>query len=313
MKALVTGADGFVGRLLVEHLEASGDEVWSATGSHGSGGPRRRAVELTDRRDAHDLLAWARFDAVYHLAAVAFGPDATADIGRALDVTVRGTAYLLEAAAEASAPPTFLVPSSGEVYGAAGDEPISERQPIAPLNPYGATKAAQETIALAYHRSERVPVAVTRSFNHIGPGQRPSFVVASFASQLAAIDPAEGKGTIQVGNLSAVRDFTDVRDVVRAYRLIVAGGHVGEPINVASGRGVTIRALLDELIEISGLDVAVSVERERLRPVDVPVVIGSPERLRELTGWTPRYRLRETLSDVWHDARARSGSALAGA
>ena len=309
MKALVTGADGFVGHWLVEHLEASGDEAWLAPGGRSDAGPRRRVVDLTDRASVDELVEWAEPEAIYHLAAVAFGPDATSDIGHAVDVTVRGTAYLLDAAARLTTPPRVLIPSSSEVYGRVGPDPVRESHPLEPVSPYGATKVAQESIALAFMRSRDVPVAVARAFNHIGPGQRPSFVVPSFAAQLAHIARDAGDPVIRVGNLGAERDFTDVRDVVRAYRLLVAGDHVGEPINVASGRIVSIRAILDQLIALSGLDVEIVVDPARQRAVDVPVVRGAPDRIHALTGWAAERSLASTLADVWEDSLARTRSA----
>jgi GDP-4-dehydro-6-deoxy-D-mannose reductase len=313
VKALVTGADGFVGRWLVEHLEASGDEVWLAPGGRSDGGPRRRVVDLTDRSSVDALVEWAEPEAIYHLAAVAFGPDATSDIGHAVDVTVRGTAFLLDAAARLATPPRVLIPSSSEVYGRVGPGPVRESHPLEPVSPYGATKVAQESIALAFMRSRGVPVAVARAFNHIGPGQRPSFVVPSFAAQLAHIARDADDPVIRVGNLGAERDFTDVRDVVRAYRLLVVGGHHGQPINVASGSATRVRDLLEALIETSGVDVTVEVDPSRLRAIDVPSVVGDAELLTNLTGWRPAIALSQTLADIWDDAvqRARSRGRLA--
>lgn len=305
MRALVTGANGFVGRWLTRHLEESGDDVWRAIGDGPQGGRKERAVDLTDAAAFGDLIAWARPEAVYHLAAVAFGPDASADVGHALDVTVRGTAYLLEAAVRRDSPPLVLIPSSAAVYGAAGVRRLTERAPMAPVSVYGATKAAQETLGLAYHRAGRVPVVVARAFNHIGPGQRESFVVPAIALQLARIAAGGAAPELRVGNLDARRDFPDVRDVVRAYRLLVAGGHTGQPINVASGRAVAIREVLEALIGLSGLAVEVTVDLARLRPSDLAVVCGSSALLRRLTGWRPRIPLGRTLHDVWEDALRR--------
>jgi GDP-4-dehydro-6-deoxy-D-mannose reductase len=308
VRALVTGADGFVGRWLVEHLEAAGDEVWQATGARAGDGPRRRALDLRDRAEVEEVTAWARPEAIYHLAAVAFGPDAMNDIGHAVDVTVRGTAFLLEAAARAETPPTVLIPSSAEVYGAPPEGGmIDEAQPIAPVSPYGATKAGQEALGLAYHRTGKISVVVARAFNHLGPGQRESFAIPSFAAQLAEIAAGRTKPVVRVGNLAARRDFSDVRDVVRAYRLLLAGGHTGMPVNVASGRAVAISEVLDTLIELSGRQVEVAVDPDRLRPIDVPTIQGDNGRLRSLTGWQPDYELRQTLRDVWTDALARHG------
>jgi GDP-4-dehydro-6-deoxy-D-mannose reductase len=307
VRALVTGADGFVGRWLTEHLHASGDDVWQATGAHDGDGQRRRQVDMRDDASVQEVLAWARPEAIYHLAAVSFGPDASGDIGHAIDVTVRGTALLLEAASRTSAPPTVLIPSSSEVYGAPPEGGlIDEGQPIAPVNPYGATKAAQEALGLAYHRSARIPVAVARAFNHIGPGQRDIFVVPSFAAQLAEIAAGRKEPIVRVGNLAAARDFSDVRDVVRAYRLLLAGGHTGAAVNVASGRAVAISEVLAALIELSGLKVEVVVDPARLRPIDAPAISGDSGRLRSLTGWQPSYDLRHTLRDVWADAVGRN-------
>lgn len=306
MRALVTGADGFVGRWLLKHLEAAGDEVWAATGPDAEEGPRRRRLDLRDRASVADILAWASPEAIYHLAAVAFGPDAAGDIGHAIDVTIRGTAYLLEASAGAQPRPTVLIPSSAEIYGAApASGVIDEAQPIAPVNPYGATKAAQEVLGLAFHRADGPAVVVARAFNHIGPGQRESFVVPSFARQLADIAAGRAKAVVHVGNLTAERDFLDVRDVVRAYRLLLSGGHVGVPVNVASNRAVSIAEVLTTLIKLSGLAVEVAVDPARLRPVDVPSIRGDIRRLQALTGWRPQYDLRQTLSDVLADALAR--------
>lgn len=311
MRALVTGADGFVGRWLARHLEESGDEVWRATGGGSSspGSRRERVVDLTDGSSVRDAVAWARPQVIYHLAAVSFGPDASADVGHAIDVTVRGTAYLLEAAAHLDASPTVMIPSSAEVYGAPGSSRLTERAAIAPVNSYGATKAAQETLALAYHRSGRVPVVVARAFNHIGPGQRESFAVPAFAMQLARIAQEGIEPVLRVGNLDARRDFTDVRDVVRAYRLLVEGGHTGRPINVASGKAVAVRDLLDRLIRVSGLSVTVTIDPTRLRASDLPVVVGSNALLRRLTGWRTQVVLHQTLGEVWQDARQRASLA----
>lgn len=306
MKALVTGADGFVGRWLVKHLEASGDEVWEATGIRGAESPRRRPMDLLDQRSVRATIAWASPQAIYHLAAVAFGPDATADLGRAIDVTVRGTAFVLESAAALDRPPIAFIPSSSEVYGRAEDGAIAESHERSPTNAYGATKLAQETFGLAFHQAGRLRVAVARAFNHIGPGQRASFVVPSFAAQLAEIAAGRAEAVLRVGNLEAVRDFTDVRDVVRAYRLLVAGEHAGEAINVASGRDVAIRSLLRELIALSGLSVTVIVDPSRIRPGEPAALVGSSARLHALTGWSPRITLDQTLRDVWTDARERA-------
>ena len=307
MRALVTGADGFVGRWLTEHLEAAGDDVWRATGSHGEDGPRRRRIELLDRSSLTEAIDWAAPEAIYHLAAISFGPDVGADIGSAIDVTVRGTAYVLEAARARSPAPVVFIPSSSEVYGAPAEQPVRESLPLEPVNAYGATKVAQETLALAAHRELGLPVVVARAFNHVGPGQRESFVVAAFAAQLAEIAAGRSEPVMRVGNLDAERDLSDVRDVVRAYRALVAGRHVGRPVNVASGRSTRIGDVLDRLISLAGHDVRVEVDPGLLRRADVPVIRGSVDELVALTGWRPIHDLEVTLGEVWEDMRLRHG------
>jgi GDP-4-dehydro-6-deoxy-D-mannose reductase len=304
VRAIVTAADGFVGRHLVAHLIESGDEVAEAVGPHLTAAGSTAAVDVRDAAAVAALIDHVQPDAIYHLAAVAYGPDAGADLRGALDITVGGTVSVLDAASRRPDPPTVLVPGSSEVYGSPQLDAITEAAPIRPVNLYGATKAAQEAVALAYHAASGLPVIATRSFNHIGPGQRDSFAVPSFARQL--VEVADGRqDELLVGNLEPIRDFTDVRDVVVAYRALVAGGHAGEPINVASGRGISIGQVLERLIAISGLEVRVSSDPGRSRRNDPARLVGDARRLRNLTGWKPRRSLDETLADIWADARAR--------
>ena len=305
MRSLVTGADGFVGRWLVRHLEQTGDEVWQACGVNPGPGAQCMRLDVTDADNVTEAVREAGPDVIYHLAAVAFGPDVTANMRAAAAVTIGGTVNVLEAARSQKHSPIVMIPSSAEVYGQVGDTPLDERAPVEPGNLYGATKAAQETLALTYHRSGLVPTVLARSFNHIGPGQTESFVVPAFAGQLAEIVLGRTVPILRVGNLNAERDFTDVRDVVRAYRLLVSGKHVGQPYNVASGRTVVIRSLLDSLIELSGARVEVEVDPARLRGVDRLRVVGSSALLNEATGWTPEIGLDRTLKDVWEDYLGR--------
>ena len=307
MRVLVTGADGFVGRWLVQHLQAAGDEVWQACGLNP--GPAAHCVRLdvTDSSAISDVVKWALPETIYHLAAIAFGPEATANMQTATAVTIGGTVNILEAARHARVRPVVFIPSSAEVYGHTEDGAVDEATPVAPANPYGATKAAQEMLALAYHRQGLVPVVVARAFNHIGPGQSESFVVPAFAGQLADIVLGRAEPVLRVGNLDAERDFTDVRDVVRAYRLLTSHRLVGRPYNVASGRAVPIRTVLDLLRKHCGTEVRVEVDPTRLRAADRPRIQGSSVALLDATGWTPEIQLEQTLADVWQDALQRHG------
>lgn len=305
MRALVVGADGFVGRHLVDHLRDAGDEVIEAVGPHAAPGGGRYPLDVREPDTVKELIGRTRPDALYHLAAVAYGPDAAQDPSAAIAITVGGTANVLGAVSRASPTTVVLVTGSSEVYGAPDTESIAESTELRPVNLYGATKVAQEALGLAYGRAHDLRVIVTRSFNHIGPGQRDSFAVASFANQLRSIEAARHEPRLRVGNLESVRDFTDVRDVVRAYRLLVTGGHVGEPVNVASGVGRTMRAVVENLIEISGLDVAIEVDPARVRTRDPRRIVGDATRLRALTGWGPVIPVEQTLVDIWVSLHAQ--------
>lgn len=305
MRALVLGADGFVGTHLVDHLRGSGDSVVEAVGPGASAVPGRTPVDVRDSAAVRALVRDCRPEAIYHLAAVAYGPDAAADLDFAVDVTVRGTAVLLEAAADVGSASMVLVTGSSEVYGAPALERIHETTRLRPVNLYGATKAAQEVIALTFGRARGLPVVVTRAFNHIGRGQRDSFVIPSFARQLRLVQRGEAPPMIRVGNLSPIRDFSDVRDVVRAYRLLVAGGHSGDAVNVASGTGVSVQQMLDALVAISHVSVSIEVDPGRVRSNDPPRLVGDATRLHERTGWSAAFTIEQALAEVWADAQER--------
>jgi len=307
MRVLVVGADGFVGEHLVTHLRENGDTVTEGVGPGADPAGGRVPLDVRDSSWVGRVVSEARPEAIYHLAAVAYGPDAARDLDTAIDVTVGGTANVLEAAARLSTPPIVLVTGSAEVYGAPSVDVIDERVRSRPVSLYGATKVAQEVVALTFGSVRSVPVIATRSFNHIGPGQRPPFAIPSFAHQLRAIAAGETEPILRVGNLTPIRDFSDVRDVVRAYRLLVAGRHTGEPINVASGVGRSIGSVVEALVQASGLQVSVEVDPDRVRVDDPPRIVGDAGRLRALTGWEPAIPIEQTLGDVW--ARI-AGSAL---
>jgi GDP-4-dehydro-6-deoxy-D-mannose reductase len=299
MRALVVGADGFVGRHLVAHLREAGDTVVEAVGPHTPAEGSRRPVDVRDATSVERIVDEVRPDALYHLAAVAYGPDAAKDLHAAIDITVGGTGNVLAAVADRSPGTIVFVSGSSEVYGAPDLKAITEAAELRPVNVYGATKVAQEAIALAFGRARQLGVIASRSFNHIGPGQRDSFAVASFAQQLRAIEAGREAPRLRVGNLDSVRDFTDVRDVVRAYRLLVAGGHTGEPVNVASGEGRTLRSIVEGLIQLCGLEISIDVDPSRVRSNDPQRIVGDATRLRSLTGWMPTIPIERTLVDIW--------------
>ena len=211
-----------------------------------------------------------------------------------------GTAAVLAAARQCGSDPRVLVTSSAEVYGAVTDPgrlPLHEGSPTAPLTPYAASKLAAEAVVAQAHLGHGQHVIIVRPFNHIGPGQTPNFAVPALARRIVDAD-RRGAATIPVGNLSARRDFTDVRDVVRAYRLLVESGQPGEIYNVCSGRDVSIREIADGLLELAGTTLEFEVDPTLVRPVEVPVLRGDPTRLVEATGWAPEVPLDRTLADV---------------
>ena len=297
---LVTGAAGFAGGHLLDLLSAGEHDVvaWHRPGGHAPRSvPRTRwqAVDLLDRAQVAEAIAALRPSFVYHCAGAAH-------VGRAWDsteptfaVNVRGTHHLLDALDRANVAARVLVPSSALVYASAA-EPLTESHPLLPNSPYGVSKLAQEM--LAQRTNGRVAVAIARPFNHVGPRQDPFFVASGFARRIADIEQARWQPEISVGNLDARRDLTDVRDTVRAYRLILERGEPGRPYNVCSGRAVMIRELLDMLLARARVPITVKIDAARLRPNDTPLLVGDPTRLRDELGWAPAIPLEQTLDDL---------------
>ena len=301
MKVLVTGATGFVGRWLTIELENEGHAVVAA--------PPRATFDITHAAAVRDWVAVGRPDAIVHLAGVSFGPDARRDPEGAFRVNVLGTAVVLDAARRVPRPPVVLVSGSSEVYGSPdpGDLPLTETAPTLPANAYGLSKLAQEGVALAAARSAGVTVIVTRSFNHTGPGQRPEFVIPALARGVVAMKRGV-EPVIRAGNVDVRRDFLDVRDVVRAYRLLieeVAAGRLGEAgvvVNVASGESVPIRCIIERLCSIAGCQLRISIDASLVRADDPPDIRGDASLLGRLTGWARRIPLDQTLADVLEEA-----------
>ncbi|HEX4337950.1 MAG TPA: GDP-mannose 4,6-dehydratase [Polyangiaceae bacterium] len=293
MKVLVTGPDGFVGGHLCRGLAAAGHDVVEARGPG-----MEEGLDIRDAARVDELLHASLPDAVVHLAAVSSVGKSHRDPVETLDVNVVGTAALLSAARKAVPSARLLVVGSGEVYGrTSGGVPAAEDAPLEPLSPYAASKAAAEMVALQFHRSYGTDVVCVRSFSHIGRGQAPDFAIPSFAAQLAAIRRGEAPPVLRTGDLTPVRDFLHVADVVDAYELLLRKGRAGSVYNVASGEGHSIRSLLDEMLDVSRVQAKVEVDPSRLRPVEIPVLLGDPARLKAL-GWTRRRTVRDALRDV---------------
>jgi len=319
VKLLVTGAGGFVGSHLVEHVRrevplASVHGVVQPHGSLGASvvrGARMLEADLDDPAAADAVIEEVRPDAIVHLAGQSSVHQSWLDPGGTLRTNVLGIVHLLDAARRASLRPAVLVVGSAEEYGVVSESelPIHEDQPLRPASPYAVSKVAQGALALLYGPSGGMRVVLTRTFHHTGPGRGEAFAESSFARQIAEIEAGLRPPVIEVGNLEAVRDFSDVRDVVRAYLLLVERGEAGAVYNVCSGRGRRIRELLELLLASSSAHVELRVDKERLRPSDVPAQVGDPSRLVAATGWQPRIPLEQTLGDLLADWRARVGGA----
>lgn len=305
--ALVTGGSGFAGTYLVEFLRTRPDlTVWTCdrTGPSPLLGPSAAArhirIDLLNPADARQLMAEVRPDYVYHLAGQAFVGQSWSDPWGTMEINVRAQLNLLEAALAERLNPRFLAVGSMEEYGrvAPGDLPIREAQSLRPDSPYGVSKVTQDMLGLQYFLSRGLPVIRVRPFNHIGPRQTRRFVAPAFASQIAAIEVGKQPPVMKVGNLSASRDFTDVRDVVRAYVLALEHGEPGEVYNIGSGASHSIRSLLDRLLSLSTVNISIETDTTRLRPADVPDVVCDASRLRAATGWQPRVTFDQSLSDL---------------
>lgn len=318
MRTLVTGITGFVGRHLAAALVDAGDEVlglgYDPGVRRGSRLPAQLRLEQLDLGAAAALtrvVADFSPERVLHLAAQSSPRVALKMPAASFRVNAEGTLNLLEALRRSAPSARLLFVSSSEVYGNPGPEPIPESLPLAPVNPYGASKAAAEILVAQYARCWGLPAVVARSFPHSGPGQQPLFALPSFARQIARIEAGLQEPTLQVGNLSAERELLDVEDVVSAYLLLSQRGRTGETYNVCSGEAHSIQEGLDTLLALSDRKIAVHTDPELLRPVDQPVLRGSAEKIRAEMGWRPTRTYRETLERLLTDWRQRTAEEAA--
>jgi GDP-4-dehydro-6-deoxy-D-mannose reductase len=268
-------------------------------------------ADLEDQDAVEAALARIRPDRIVHLAGQSSAHQSWLDPEGTLRLNVHGLLHVLEGLRRKSLSPRVLVVGSAEEYGLfdEADLPLRETAPLRPHSPYAVSKVAQGYLALQYTLSFGIETIRTRSFPHTGPGRGEAFAESSFARQIVEIEAGRKPGILEVGNLNAVRDFTDVRDVVRAYWALLERGEPGEVYNVCTGAGVAIRDLLRRLIEIAGVDVEMRLDPERLRPSDIPTLVGDPTRLQQATSWRPRIPLEDTLREIleyWRD-KAASG------
>jgi GDP-4-dehydro-6-deoxy-D-mannose reductase len=304
VKSLVTGARGFVGRHLVAHLEACGDTVIETDLM--AGGP-----DLADAAAMLELIDGVRPECIYHLAG-------WADVGgswdhprEAFEANANGTLNVLEAARQTGVDRILNI-GSADVYGKVQPEdlPITETHPLNPATPYAASKIAAEYLGIQAHNGHDLDVISVRAFNHIGPGQSDKFVAPALALRVAR-NERDRVDSVEVGNLEPRRDLTDVRDVVRAYRMVVADGVPGQIYNVCSGRVLAIREVADFLIGQAQTPMQLAVDPALQRRVDTPVLEGSHQKLTAATGWEPTISTEQSLEDLMADCRARVSAEIA--
>ncbi|HEX72120.1 MAG TPA: NAD-dependent epimerase/dehydratase family protein [Candidatus Hydrogenedentes bacterium] len=304
-RALVTGAAGFVGRVLCAHLESNGWEVLRCDRVEM---PGIITCDVTDSAQIDRLLdASGAFTHIFHLAAIAFLPAAEREPARAMDINCTGLIRLAEALRARGSAARFLFTGTAEVYGPPLSLPITETHPLNPANPYAISKAAADLYCAYLHKAYGMETLRMRPFNHSGPGQVEAFVLSNFARQIAEIEGERRAPLMRVGNLSAARDFLHVNDVVRAYELAALHGRAGEAYNVCSGESRVIREALNLLFEMGRKTIVIDEDPARMRPVDIPDIRGSHEKLTAHTGWTPQIPFEKILEDVlnyWRETLA---------
>ncbi len=307
LKALITGISGFVGSHLAEHLLETTDWEVAGTvfGPYGSIAHLGTQLELYPAELSHpDVVAFileqAQPDVILHLAAQPLVSASRKDPWGTLEMNIRMQLNILEAVARTNPACRVLVVGSSEEYGLVlpKDLPIDEETPLRPLSAYAISKVAQDLLGLQYHLTHQLHVIRVRPFNHIGPRQRMGFVAPDLASQIAAAELGLRPTSMEVGNLAAERDFCDVRDVVRAYKLLILNGEPGEVYNVGSGQSHAIQELLDTLLGFSQVPIQVVQDPNRMRPSEVPVIVCDATRIHARTGWRTGIPFEQSLLDI---------------
>jgi GDP-4-dehydro-6-deoxy-D-mannose reductase len=310
MRALITGITGFAGSHLAEyllaehpHVEVFGTFRWRSRMDNVEHLDRQIKLVEADLRDytsMHRALEITRPDIIFHLAAQSFVPSSWNAPNDTIVTNVTGQTNLFEAIRALKLDPVVQLACSSEEYGLVlpDETPIKETNPLRPLSPYAVSKVAQDYLGYQYFQSYGLKAVRTRGFNHTGPRRGQVFVTSNFCSQVAAIELGLQEPVIRVGNIDAVRDFTDVRDMVRGYWLAVTKAKPGEVYNIATGTGITIRAMLSLVLSLSKVEVRIEVDPDRLRPSDVEILIGDSSKFRADTGWEPKIPFEQTVGDL---------------
>jgi GDP-4-dehydro-6-deoxy-D-mannose reductase len=316
MKVLITGITGFAGSHMAEYCLARGDAEVFGMVRHRSRLDHIKGIaddinlidcDMKDATAVYSMLRKVKPDYVFHLAAQSFVPTSWVAPAETLGTNIIGQVNIFEACRELDINPRIQLACSSEEYGKVldGETPIKETNPLRPLSPYGVSKVAQDLMGYQYHESYGLNAFRTRGFNHTGPRRGDVFVTSNFAKQIAEIEKGLKEPVMYTGNLDAIRDFTDVRDMVRGYWLALEKADAGDVYNLCSDTGITIRAMLDLLLSMSDTQIEVKQEAARMRPSDVEVLIGDSTKFRNKTGWKPEIPFTKTMEDLLNYWRER--------
>ncbi len=314
-KALITGIAGFVGSHMAEFLLGQGVEVYGlcrprSKTDHIEGIINKLHLEDADLLDSHSLystISRIKPDMIFHLAAQSFVPTSWVSPSVTLEVNIVGSSNLFEAVRMAGIDPVIQIAGSSEEYGLVHPDeiPIKETNPLRPLSPYAVSKLAMDYLGYQYFQSYKIRIMRTRGFNHTGPRRGETFAESNFAKQVAMIEKDKQDPVIHVGNLEAKRDYTDVRDMVKAYMLAVEKCDPGESYNISTGKAIRIGDMLNLLLSFSKINVDIQQDPSRMRPSDVPVLLGDNRKFIEKTGWKPEISFEKTMEDLLNYWRLR--------
>jgi len=313
LKVLISGATGFVGHHLIDVLSSPRYEIYGTSfpdkpeNDDRYRGKNISYLDIRSEQEVFETIKRTQPDWIFHLAATSNVRHSWEQRSETLETNIMGTFYLFEAVRKFFPQARILFVSSSDVYGilVPTEKALKEEDSFHVVNPYAFTKVSGEILSKFYAEIENLDIVIARSFPHTGPGQSPDFVCSDWASQIARIEKGLARSVIEVGNLSGKRDFTDVRDVVRAYALLMEKGRRGEVYNVCSGKAVALREILDLLLSFSSQKIEVQVDSNKLRKADIPLLLGENQKVKKETSWEPEVPLKQSLHDLLEYWRKR--------